>query len=219
MVGNSTSITVECSILLYLRFQEGLFVEENLVATQESGPFQIGTTIDLFDQFNTSNSFHGGVVGIVSHLQRSCFQLDIATKLDNGFEWQKAIATVLSAVCPSVDVTEADSQLRSEGNRQLNPNGSGVVDLRGSGLLGEGPTMPFSANSASYDFRVHGLSLGIRGGRQMSQFDDRFEVNLVGGLVRFVNCSGVRLRSRKTHAPKQPILASLVPVLDLSTTS
>jgi hypothetical protein len=68
----------------YFRFQEGLYIEENLVSTNPSGVVQIGTTINLFDQFNTSNSFHGGTIGLLSSFQHGWLQLDVATKLGVG---------------------------------------------------------------------------------------------------------------------------------------
>ena len=43
----------------YLRFREGLLIQEDLVATATSGGIAQGTTIGLFDRFDTSNSFHG----------------------------------------------------------------------------------------------------------------------------------------------------------------
>ena len=68
----------------YFRFQEGLLVEENLVSTNPTGIIQQGTTIDLFDRFDTSNSFHGGEIGLLTTLERGRFEFDVITKLGIG---------------------------------------------------------------------------------------------------------------------------------------
>ena len=52
----------------YFRFREGVLVQENLVSTDPGGFVPVGTTIDLFDQFDTSNSFHGGEIGLLTSL-------------------------------------------------------------------------------------------------------------------------------------------------------
>lgn len=67
----------------YLRFREGLLIQENLVAGPD-GAIQQGTTIGLFDRFDTSNSFHGATLGVLTNWQRGCFQLDVAAKLGVG---------------------------------------------------------------------------------------------------------------------------------------
>lgn len=45
---------------------------------------QIGTTIDLFDELNATNSFHGGEIGLLTSLESGYFIFDIATKLGIG---------------------------------------------------------------------------------------------------------------------------------------
>jgi len=64
--------------------------------------------------------------------------------------------------------------------------------------------MPFSANTASLDFRVHGRSLGSGDGLQMCQSDDRLAMDLRNLGIPFLGYSGMRLRSsleRCSHAP------------------
>lgn len=68
----------------YLGFREGLRLEEHLVLLDPGGLAQIGTTIDLFDQFNTRNDFHGGEIGLLTSFHRGPVVLDIATKLGLG---------------------------------------------------------------------------------------------------------------------------------------
>lgn len=68
----------------YLGFREGLRVEEHLVLRDPGGLAQIGTTINLFDQFNARNDFHGGELGLLTSFYRGPIVFDIATKLGLG---------------------------------------------------------------------------------------------------------------------------------------
>lgn len=68
----------------YFRFREGVLVREALVSTAEGGLIEQGTRIGVFDQFNTANSFHGGTLGVLSTLERGCFEFDVAAKLGIG---------------------------------------------------------------------------------------------------------------------------------------
>ncbi|MFO7902805.1 MAG: BBP7 family outer membrane beta-barrel protein [Planctomycetota bacterium] len=67
----------------YFRFREGLLIQEDLTA-EGGGVIPDGTTIDLFDRFDTANSFHGATVGLLTNWQRGCFELDVAGKLGIG---------------------------------------------------------------------------------------------------------------------------------------
>lgn len=68
----------------YVRFREGVFVEEHLISRDPSGLVQIGTMIDLFDRFDTTNSFHGGEFGILTSLERGYFTFELVAKLAIG---------------------------------------------------------------------------------------------------------------------------------------
>lgn len=68
----------------YLGFREGLRLEEHLILRDPGGLAQIGTTVDLFDQFDVRNSFHGGELGVLTSFSRDWLSLDIATKLGVG---------------------------------------------------------------------------------------------------------------------------------------
>ena len=65
----------------YGRLKESLgFVEIN-----EAAQIVVeGTTLELIDQFNTSNEFHGGEIGLVTELERDCWKLELVTKLCLG---------------------------------------------------------------------------------------------------------------------------------------
>ena len=66
--------------------------------------------------------------------------------------------------------------------------------MRGFGILAKAPMMPFLVDTESLDFRINRRSLDGRGGLRMCQFDDRLEMGLVGGSLRFVSCFEVRHR-------------------------
>ncbi|MBI83482.1 MAG: hypothetical protein CMJ81_09820 [Planctomycetaceae bacterium] len=65
----------------YGRLKESLgFVEIN-----EATQIVIeGTALELIDQFNTLNEFHGGEIGLVTELERDCWKLELMTKLCLG---------------------------------------------------------------------------------------------------------------------------------------
>ena len=65
----------------YGRLKESLgFVEMN-----EAAQIVIeGTALELIDQFNTLNEFHGGEIGLVTELERDCWKLELMTKLCLG---------------------------------------------------------------------------------------------------------------------------------------
>jgi len=76
----------------YLGFREGLRLEEHLVLLDPGGVAQIGTTIDLFDQFHTRNDFHGGEMGLLTSFHRGPVVLDMATKLGLGNVFRELVS-------------------------------------------------------------------------------------------------------------------------------
>ena len=68
----------------YLRLQEGVYLEEHLTSTDPGGVIEIGTLIDVYDQFAVSNHFHGGQLGLSSTIDRGWMTFGIATKLAAG---------------------------------------------------------------------------------------------------------------------------------------
>ncbi len=75
----------------YLGFHEGLWLEEQLTIRDPAGNVQIGTEVDLFDQFRTRNHFHGGMLGVLTSLDYGALSLDVATKLGVGNVSRKSI--------------------------------------------------------------------------------------------------------------------------------
>ncbi len=61
----------------YLRVREGLQIAEALEVTGGGGPLAVGTTIDLFDRFRTTNEFHGGEIGLNAAVQRGRLSLEL----------------------------------------------------------------------------------------------------------------------------------------------
>jgi len=73
----------------YFRLDESVRIAENLLVTEPGGAIAQGTTIDLFDQFDASNNFHGGEFGIKTHMYRGPWTLDLLAKLAVGGTLQK----------------------------------------------------------------------------------------------------------------------------------
>ena len=67
----------------YLRLREGVRVTEDLTITG-AGPFAIGTTIDLFDDFQTTNEFHGADLGAVYAAQHGKWTAEFLGKIALG---------------------------------------------------------------------------------------------------------------------------------------
>jgi hypothetical protein len=55
--------------------------------------------------------------------------------------------------------------------------------------MADAPVVPLSVSTESHDFRFRGPSLHERCGGRVHQFDDRLDVRLVGGSIRFVGYS------------------------------
>jgi hypothetical protein len=68
----------------YLRFREGLALDENLISRDPSGIVQVGTLIDVHDSFQAANDFHGGEVGVDVTFDRGPWSLDVVAKLGMG---------------------------------------------------------------------------------------------------------------------------------------
>ncbi len=68
----------------FLRFREGLAVNENLRSTDPGGLVPVGTTFDIVDSFNARNDFNGGEIGLATLVKRGCWSFDILTKLAFG---------------------------------------------------------------------------------------------------------------------------------------
>ncbi len=68
----------------YLRFREGLTVEENLTSTDPGGVVAIGTTLDVWDSFSVGNEFNGAEFGVAFQADRGVWSWDILAKLALG---------------------------------------------------------------------------------------------------------------------------------------
>ena len=68
----------------FARLDESLSVTHSSVWTAPQGNIVIGTTLDLFDRFETDNQFHGGELGIAYTQQLNCWTLDTTMKLALG---------------------------------------------------------------------------------------------------------------------------------------
>lgn len=68
----------------YFRVREGLRVTENLESVSLVGPTVLGTRIDLYDDFQTRNEFHGGNVGMVFMHQRNRWTSEVVSRVAFG---------------------------------------------------------------------------------------------------------------------------------------
>ncbi|MCO6457968.1 MAG: BBP7 family outer membrane beta-barrel protein [Pirellulaceae bacterium] len=68
----------------WARLDDQLRVVENLTTLGTSTGIEPGTTIDLFDQFNTKNDFHGAVLGVSGQWRRNNLTLELLMKLGLG---------------------------------------------------------------------------------------------------------------------------------------
>jgi hypothetical protein len=71
----------------YLRFREGLNIQEDLITTGP-GFVEPDTTFDIRDTFVTETDFHGADIGIVTEFSRGRASLGILTKLGIGAAYQ-----------------------------------------------------------------------------------------------------------------------------------
>jgi len=63
--------------------EDGLRIEESTVSRNQAGIVS-GTTVDLFDQFDASNEFHGGELGLVFEERLCRWSLEMVLKLGLG---------------------------------------------------------------------------------------------------------------------------------------
>jgi hypothetical protein len=68
----------------FLHLEEHLSVQENLTVTEAGGAVPPGTSILVGDRFDTSNSFHGGEVGLAAELNAGPWSLNLLGKLGLG---------------------------------------------------------------------------------------------------------------------------------------
>ena len=68
----------------FLRFREGLLVNEQLTSIDDGGVVPVGTVFQLFDSFATDNEFHGGEIGLSLFYDHGPWSLDVLPKLAIG---------------------------------------------------------------------------------------------------------------------------------------
>ena len=68
----------------YFRMREGLRISESLVSTALAGPTVLGTTIDLYDDFQTRNEFFGGNLGLIVTRQHNRWTTELITRVALG---------------------------------------------------------------------------------------------------------------------------------------
>jgi hypothetical protein len=68
----------------YFRYREGLVCDEQMISTELGSVIQVGTRIDVRDQFKTTNDFHGCELGFSFTLDRGPWSLDLLTKVALG---------------------------------------------------------------------------------------------------------------------------------------
>ncbi|HUT92687.1 MAG TPA: BBP7 family outer membrane beta-barrel protein [Thermoguttaceae bacterium] len=68
----------------YLNLEEGLRIAEDLEVIGPGTPYALGTTVEVFDQFDTANTFHGAELGIVARSHFDGWSLEMLMKLALG---------------------------------------------------------------------------------------------------------------------------------------
>ena len=68
----------------YFKVREGLRLSESSVSTAPAGPFVLGTTLDLFDDFQTRNEFHGGNLGMVFMRRADRWSAEMVSRVGIG---------------------------------------------------------------------------------------------------------------------------------------
>jgi hypothetical protein len=69
----------------FLRMRDGLNIAESLTSTEVSTTaLPLGTTFQIFDQFNTDNCFYGGDLGLQFNYMSGRLQFELITKLAMG---------------------------------------------------------------------------------------------------------------------------------------
>jgi hypothetical protein len=68
----------------FSRIDEKLLITSTLTATANAQLLNPGTTLDLFDIFDTRNEFHGGTIGLLFERRYGCFSMDLMTKFGFG---------------------------------------------------------------------------------------------------------------------------------------
>ena len=68
----------------YFRYREGLTFDEQMISRELGSLIQVGTQIDVRDQFKTTNDFHGCELGLSCTLDRGPWSLDLLTKVALG---------------------------------------------------------------------------------------------------------------------------------------
>lgn len=68
----------------FLRFQEGLVIDEQVIARDPGGLVPVGTTFQLTDRFSTENNFHGGEFGLATEFVHEFLSLQFLGKVALG---------------------------------------------------------------------------------------------------------------------------------------
>lgn len=88
----ASSTRLDCYLgYRYFSVDEGLRITENLVSTSLTGPTVLGTRIDLFDDFQTRNEFHGANIGFIAMQQRGRWVAEVVSRLAIGNLRREAI--------------------------------------------------------------------------------------------------------------------------------
>ena len=75
----------------YFRVDEGIRISERLESISLTGPTVLGTTIDLFDDFQTKNEFHGATIGVIGAMQRGRWTTELMSRVAFGNLSREAI--------------------------------------------------------------------------------------------------------------------------------
>lgn len=87
----------------YFRVNEGVRISEQLESIALTGPTVLGTTIDLFDDFQTRNEFHGATIGVVGAMQKGRWTTEVLSRVAFGnISRQVTIAGANTLTVPGV---------------------------------------------------------------------------------------------------------------------
>lgn len=75
----------------YSRISENLSIRSSRTVTEVGGDIPLGTETDVFDQFNTRNSFHGAILGLMHEWDCRCWTVQTLGRMSIGGMNQEVI--------------------------------------------------------------------------------------------------------------------------------
>jgi hypothetical protein len=164
----------------YLQFYEDLRVEEQLVSTDPGGLVQVGTEINVVDDFHASNQFHGGEVGLNTTFEYGNWTFGLLGRVAVGTVQQKV------RIHGSTTVTvPGDPSVYRDGGLLALPSNSGVVSDDALGVLPQlGANLQWALSDRvklSCGYSILALTSVVRAGEQIDRSVDPSQLSPIMG--------------------------------------